>query len=55
MKLGEAIYKAQMEEAKTNDDGASGNAGGGASASKTESDDDNVVDADYEDVNDDKK
>ena len=41
MKLGQAIYEAQQAE------GGNGNAEGGQ--------DDNVVDADYEEVNDDKK
>ncbi|MBY0224216.1 MAG: molecular chaperone DnaK [Hyphomicrobium sp.] len=45
MKIGEAIYSASA--------GASGDAGDGASAS--ESADDNVVDADFEEVKDDKK
>ena len=45
MKLGEAIYKAQMEEAEASDDAAE-DAGEDAAAKK----DDDVVDADFEDV-----
>ena len=48
MKLGEAIYKAQMEEAEA----ASAEGGDDASASKQ---DDDVVDADFEEVKDDDK
>ena len=46
MKLGEAIYKAQMEEAQASE-GASGDGDDGDAGSKK---DDDVVDADFEDV-----
>ncbi len=46
MKLGEAVYKAQQA-------GESG-AGGGAAGGSSDADSD-VVDADFEEVNDDKK
>jgi molecular chaperone DnaK len=49
MKLGEAIYKASQEDAAGPDMGAGAGSGGGASP------DDNVVDADFEEVDDDKK
>jgi molecular chaperone DnaK len=48
MKLGEAMYRAQAESAGGSDDGPDA-AGGGAPR------DDNVVDADFEEVEDDKK
>ena len=44
MKLGEAMYKAQQAEA-----------GGGAPDGEAPKADDNVVDADFEEVEDDKK
>ena len=47
MKLGEAIYKAQMEEAEAADGGAE------AAAADAAKDDDDVVDADFEEVKDD--
>ncbi|MEO0362626.1 MAG: molecular chaperone DnaK, partial [Pseudomonadota bacterium] len=50
MKLGEAIYKSQMEEAQADDGDAPD---GGETASKK--DDDVVVDADFEEVKDDDK
>jgi len=49
MKLGEALYKAQQEEAAASSEGGEGE----ADASSTE--DDNVVDADFEEVDDDDK
>ncbi len=51
MKLGEALYKGN-EEAGTD---AGGDAGDGAEASGNAADDDQVVDADFEEVDDDKK
>ncbi|MDH3658648.1 MAG: molecular chaperone DnaK [Alphaproteobacteria bacterium] len=54
MKLGEAMYKAQAESeaaAGSGDDGPGADAGGDASSSR----DDGVVDADFEEVDDDKK
>ena len=50
MKLGEAIYKAQMEEAEGEDDG-----GAAAAAADAKKEDDDVVDADFEEVKDDEK
>jgi molecular chaperone DnaK len=54
MKLGEAMYRAQQSEAAGGGggDGGDGGAGGGGGG---ESGDDNVVDADFEEVEDDKK
>jgi molecular chaperone DnaK len=48
MKLGEAMYKAQQAQAG---EGAGASAGGDGAAPK----DDNVVDADFEEVDDSKK
>ena len=56
MKLGEAMYKAQAEEAGPGPgmgDGPSADAGGGSAGSTAG--DDNVVDADFEEVDDEKK
>ena len=56
MKLGEAMYKAQAEEAGPGPgmgDGPSADAGGGSAGSTAS--DDNVVDADFEEVDDEKK
>ena len=56
MKLGEAMYKAQAEEAGPGPgmgDGPSTDAGGGSAGSTAS--DDNVVDADFEEVDDEKK
>ena len=56
MKLGEAMYKAQAEEAGPGpgmDDGPSADASGGSAGSTAS--DDNVVDADFEEVDDEKK
>ncbi len=51
MKLGEAMYRAQQTEAEAGGEtGAAGDAGSGAGAS-----DEHVVDADFEEVEDDKK
>jgi len=50
MKLGEAIYKEQAEKDAAADAAADGDAGGGEGGS-----DDEVVDADFEEVDDDKK
>ncbi|WP_340108414.1 molecular chaperone DnaK [Pikeienuella sp. HZG-20] len=52
MKLGEAIYKAQMEETET---AASGGGEGSAEQKATGKADDDVVDADFEEVKDDEK
>ena len=57
MKLGEAMYKAQSEsqaEPAGEDAGAKGDGGAGEEASETVADDD-VVDADFEEVDEDKK
>jgi molecular chaperone DnaK len=54
MKLGEAMYRAQAEGA----DGGGGAAGGGSGAGSSGAggtSDENVVDADFEEVDDDKK
>ena len=56
MKLGEAMYKAQAEEAGPGPgmgEGPSADAGGGSAGSTAS--DDNVVDADFEEVDDEKK
>jgi molecular chaperone DnaK len=50
MKLGEAMYRAQAEGGGDGDGGAAGGGSGSAGAS-----DENVVDADFEEVDDDKK
>jgi molecular chaperone DnaK len=50
MKLGEAMYRAQAESAAGDSDGESGGGSGGEGAA-----DENVVDADFEEVDDDKK
>ncbi len=50
MKLGEAIYKSQMEEAEGEDDG-----GAAAAAADAAKDADDVVDADFEEVKDSEK
>jgi molecular chaperone DnaK len=50
MKLGEAMYRAQAESAAGDSDGGSGGGSGGEGAA-----DENVVDADFEEVDDDKK
>ncbi len=58
MKLGEAMYKAQAEEAGPGPgagDGPSADAGGGPAGSTAGAGDDNVVDADFEEVDDEKK
>jgi len=47
MKLGEAMYKAQQA--------AGGEAGAAPQSGETPKSDDNVVDADFEEVDDDKK
>ncbi|MGP1394631.1 MAG: Hsp70 family protein, partial [Inquilinaceae bacterium] len=52
MKIGEAMYKSQQQDAAGPDGGGpGGDAGGGASGNA----DDGVVDADFEEVDDDKK
>ena len=51
MKLGEAMYRAQQSEAAPGDDGGSSGGGSGAGGGAG----DNVVDADFEEVDDDKK
>jgi molecular chaperone DnaK len=48
MKLGEAIYKAGQEEAQSTGDGGDEQASG-------KSEDDDIVDADFEDLDDDKR
>ena len=53
MKLGEAMYKAQQEEGMAGADDASAADPGGAGAANA--DDATVVDADFEEVEDDKK
>jgi molecular chaperone DnaK len=53
MKLGEAMYRAQQSETAGGGDGEGGAGGGGAGESGRG--DDNVVDADFEEVEDDKK
>jgi molecular chaperone DnaK len=50
MKLGEAMYRAQAQDAGAGSDGGA-DAGGGGGAER----DDNVVDADFEEVEEDKK
>jgi molecular chaperone DnaK len=54
MKLGEAIYGAD-KGAGGGGDASGGGAGGGSSAGARGKGDDNVVDADFEEVRDDKK
>ncbi|MBB4212481.1 molecular chaperone DnaK [Rhodothalassium salexigens DSM 2132] len=55
-KLGEQMYKASQEGAQAGGDGAEGAAGGQASGQASgQSGDDDVVDADFEEVDDDKK
>jgi molecular chaperone DnaK len=54
MKLGEAVYKAQAEAAGAAGPGPDGGAGG-ASAGEQKKKDDTIVDADFEEVKDDKK
>jgi molecular chaperone DnaK len=53
MKLGEAMYRAQQSETAGGGDGEGGAGGGGAG--EPGRGDDNVVDADFEEVEDDKK
>jgi molecular chaperone DnaK len=53
MKLGEAMYRAQQSETAGGGDGEGRGGGGGAGESGRG--DDNVVDADFEEVEDDKK
>jgi molecular chaperone DnaK len=54
MKLGEAMYRAQQSETAGGDGDGQGGAGGGG-AGESGRGDDNVVDADFEEVEDDKK
>nr|WP_274610719.1 molecular chaperone DnaK [Rhodothalassium salexigens] len=55
-KLGEQMYKASQDGAQAGGDGAEGAAGGQASGQASgQSGDDDVVDADFEEVDDDKK
>ena len=55
MKLGEAMYKAQQAENAGGDDAGGPGAGAGAGAGPQDNADDGVVDADFEEVKDDKK
>ena len=56
MKLGEAVYKAQQEESASDGDGDGGDGGdAGSATSEPGASDDNIVDADFEEVDDDKK
>ncbi len=55
MKLGEAMYQASQEEAAAGDTGPAGGGDAGAQAGGTKTDDDGVVDADFEEVNENKK
>jgi len=54
MKLGEAMYAAQQAEAETSAEGSDA-AGGATTGSGAESGDDKVVDADFEEVDDDRR
>jgi molecular chaperone DnaK len=53
MKLGEAMYKAEQESAAADGDGFAD--AGGADGASAAADDPTVVDADFEEVKDDKK
>ena len=55
MKLGEAMYKAQAESEATADGGDDGGDQGDGGSDGAQSADDDIVDADFEEVDDDKK